>query len=298
MTHELINHYLEKERQIQHLTIKQFVEGVFSERTYRRYINEGMEIPYQKLKKLLLRLSVNPFGFLYSIQATLVAKHPDELDILMSLVDENYSQVNELIDQRDSQPFHTFLGEYAIPIFMNMLDVYNHKQTLETAQANILNKIDIKLFINQTFVTQEPIQALNSFVDIIPKEMLEPLFNVVQNIIKGDYKYHFSMYRLAMANLYSLNFKLIFRMYHENHSKIETELKKTIHAWHYYGLELYAYDVLTFLANKEETLHLLFVRDTLKKYLIPSIMIHKHSNHLMSRIPETVLKIIEGDRHE
>ena len=53
MTHQVINHYLEEERKSHNMTIEKFVEGVFSERTYRRYINEGNEIPYQKLKKLL-----------------------------------------------------------------------------------------------------------------------------------------------------------------------------------------------------------------------------------------------------
>jgi hypothetical protein len=285
MNTKQVNRFLEIERKNRRLTMDEFTKDIISERTYRRYIYEESEIPYQVFEKLLKRLNINPFGFLYGSQAYLVQENPHELDLVMSLMYEDYEAVDRLLKEQGDRPFESFFGEYLIPIFMIRYDVYKKRVSSKQAQKQVLNWIDLDNLLLSSNTTLEPIVALSKLYEWIPSSYDEPLLNWLEHFLEDPTKIHFSIDRMGYAMLYNLIFKLKARQ-SSDIGFIETAFKETIDLIYFRGCDTYLYDLYLSLIELDLYQKSNYFKKALELGLLPSFLILPNSSSMIKKIPQ------------
>jgi hypothetical protein len=285
MNTKQVNRFLELERKNRRLTMEEFTKDIISERTYRRYLYEDTEIPYQVFEKLLTRLNINPFGFIYGSQAFLVQENPHELDLVMSLMYEDYEEVDKILKTQNGKPFESFFGEYLIPLFMIRYEVHKRGLSKLDAQKQVLNWIELDNLLLSSNTTLEPIVALSKLYEWIPSSYDERLLSWLLTFLSDPTKIHFSIDRMGYGMLYNLIFKLKARTMGDI-SEIESAFKETIDLIYFRGCDTYLYDLYLSLIELDLYKQSTYFKRVLELGMLPSLLILPNSSNLIKRIPK------------
>lgn len=182
------------------LTYQVFLDGIVSERSYRRYVNEGKPFNFEILVLLVDRLHMRMRDFIIFSLNHISMKHQQEIYLSHYLDHEMFDEAKKLLENV-KPPYYTHVGKVILPSLLKRyaflhhhLDKYEYLHFLKS-QINLehlkirkiidRNAIKVLLLLLQDGTLDDQIQVVPILFDVMlgRKQLLTQQFDVDMNAI-------------------------------------------------------------------------------------------------------------------
>lgn len=180
------------------LTYQVFLNGIVSERSYRRYVNEGKPFNFEILVLLVDRLHMRMRDFIIFSLNHISMKHQQEIYLSHYLDHEMYDEAKKLLENV-KPPYYTHVGKVILPSLLkryafvtHQIDKYEYLHFLKS-QINLeqlksrkiidRNAIKVLLLILQDGTLEDQIQVVPILFDVMfgHKQLITQQYDVDMN---------------------------------------------------------------------------------------------------------------------
>lgn len=164
------------------LTYQTFLEGIVSERSYRRYVNEGKPFNFQVLVLLVEKLQMRMRDFIIFSFNHISIKHQQEIYLSHYLDHNMFDEVKTLID-KVKPPFYTYVGAVILPSLIKRYEFLHHQldkyqylhflksqinlEQLKSRKTIDRNAIKVLLLILQDGTYEDQIKVVPILIDVM-----------------------------------------------------------------------------------------------------------------------------------
>lgn len=165
--------FIEHNRVLQKYNQQKFCEGIISERNYRRYLNDDVQVKFDVVLKFIDRL-----GYTFQAFFDALKTHKDSLDELFETLDKtfrNYEYTHaKRIIQEIKAYIHTLtssrldklkLYERLIQLYESLKDFQNPKD--QASALHILNETKVLSMLDHTYYTYDEFMFINVLMNKI-----------------------------------------------------------------------------------------------------------------------------------
>lgn len=180
------------------LTYQSFLDGIVSERSYRRYVNEGKSFNFKVLVLLVDRLQMRMRDFIIFSLNHISVKHQQEIYLSHYLDHEMFDEAKKLLESV-KPPFYTHVGKVILPSLIkryaflhNQIDQYEYLHFLKS-QINLeqlksrktidRNAIKVLLLLLQDGTYDDQITVAPILIDVMlgNKQLITQQYDVDMN---------------------------------------------------------------------------------------------------------------------
>lgn len=180
------------------LTYQRFLDGIVSERSYRRYVNEGKPFNFEVLVLLVDRLQMRMRDFIIFSLNHISVKHQQEIYLSHYLDHEMFDEAKKLLESV-KPPFYTHVGKVILPSLIkryaflhNQIDQYEYLHFLKS-QINLeqlksrktidRNAIKVLLLLLQDGTYDDQITVAPILIDVMlgHKQLITQQYDVDMN---------------------------------------------------------------------------------------------------------------------
>lgn len=188
------------------LTYQYFLEGIVSERSYRRYVNEGKSFSFEVLVSLVDKLNMRMRDFIIYALNHISIKHQDEIYLSHYLDHEMFDAATPYLE-RVHPPFYTHLGKIILPLLLkryeyknNRIDKYQYidylKSQIQLEQIQFRKTVDrntikVLLFILQDGILEDQQKVIPILINVMlgEKQLISHQYDIdlntmIQTLVK------------------------------------------------------------------------------------------------------------------
>jgi hypothetical protein len=157
--HHQLTEIIEHLRIQKKLTYASFLEDIVSERSYRRYVNEGKPFNFEVLIQLVDKLQMKMRDFIMYALNTVSVKHQEEIYLTHYLNLEMYEEAMPYLG-KVSPPFYTHVGSIILPSLIKRYEWKHHKIDIHTYLHFLRSHIHIARLSSQHAIDRSTIKVL------------------------------------------------------------------------------------------------------------------------------------------
>lgn len=150
---------IESLRNQKKLTYTQFLDGVVSERSYRRYVNEGKPFSFEILVSLVERLNMKMRDFVIVSMNHISMKHQKEIYLAHYLDHQMYDEAETYLDET-TPPYFTHVGSKILPALKKRYSYHQKKIDLYTYLHYLKSELSLDQLKKQNILDRNTIKLL------------------------------------------------------------------------------------------------------------------------------------------
>ncbi len=191
ITYEVMNNYLDEIRRKKKIKVKDFVDGIISERSYRRYINDSKPIQYTVFLSLVQRLGWQMRDFAFYILNMDNRSNNEEVNLKMLLDSASIAEIDPVLEKWGNKRFKSMFADKILPALV----MRHHYRKGEVSRSSYVSKLREYLgypqVLNKRFIVSDEIDLLLLLEEVSTeseKEEMMPFFNLflAENIKIGS----------------------------------------------------------------------------------------------------------------
>jgi len=246
--HEVMN-CVEQLRLGRKMTIQEITNGVISRRNYSRYVSGEIPINLEILTKILGKLGVPLYEFVFYMTNKNILSNLDEsffLDLIRNeQYEEAYKRYYQVIKDKELQ---SIFATRTIPICITLMLYKLDKMSLEDVKRITSRIIDLKEMFQKKHLNDDEIESLNLYIRICNEQDKEIIADYLLNMLFcDDYRLICAHYDFCRMLSYLIVLSIITE--HPNQEKYDKkQIKRVIDA----ALDFFSrakfinYDILLF----------------------------------------------------
>ena len=141
------------------LTYQIFLDGIVSERSYRRYVNEGKPFNFEVLVLLVERLQMRMRDFIIFSLNHISIKHQEEIYLSHYLDHEMFDDAKPLIE-KVKPPFYTHVGDVILPSLLKRYAFLNHQINSFEYIHFLKNQINVEQLKSRSIIDRNALKIL------------------------------------------------------------------------------------------------------------------------------------------
>lgn len=179
---EYLVKHIDDLRQKKGFTIHAFTEGIISERTYRRYVNDNKAFTFEVLIKLVHKLNMRMRDVLMYAFNQISSAHYQEIYFAHYMTLREHTMAAPYYDVIKDKELQTHLGTIYIPV---LLHYYQYpKDYLKFAKA----RIGFDTLFNQTILNRQTLDVLIFILDDVTEIESQMIVTYLLKFLKGEIK--------------------------------------------------------------------------------------------------------------
>lgn len=188
-TYQNMNNLLDEMRRKRKITVAKFVEGIISERTYRRYINEGNPIQFVVFLQLIQRLGIEIRDFAIYFYNRENKVHDEEIKLMVNLSLMQMSESKIALEKWGNKPFKSIYAKTLLPALVSRYQ-YATSSIRKTEYLSTLETLSgFPRILEKKFVTGDELEVLLMLYPFTTSEKQHRIFPFLTGIINEEIRF-------------------------------------------------------------------------------------------------------------
>jgi hypothetical protein len=178
--YEVLVKHIDDLRQKRGMTITTFTEGIVSERTYRRYVNEHKVFTFEVLVKLVHKLNMRMRDVLMYAFNQISVSHHEEIYFAHFMTLRNHDLAKPYYEKIKDRPFETHIGSIYLPVLMQY---YQYpKDYIKFAKE----LIDFEKLFHTSYLNRQTLDVLLFILDDVDENDGFKIISYLKQGIQGE----------------------------------------------------------------------------------------------------------------
>jgi hypothetical protein len=166
-------------------TEQSFCDSIISERTYRRYVYQETEIPFDVLEQLTNKLDLDVYQFLFDVSQDIDLNNMDEIKLLDLLITDRFDQANELLNTL-SEPFKSSASQFLLPLMISRLQAHQHQKTHALVDKEMKDALHLDALRQLPFITVDHVKLIEHLYDVFNSEEMTKVKHILKSLISKE----------------------------------------------------------------------------------------------------------------